>query len=146
MSIQQIQQNIASRKQVEQLFETMLDLVRDDFRKLAREQKKRFLELAHERFADRLDLPCCAKNTPLRQPPTRPAADTTTDWDEAISELQEIVELCGSVPDRGRDFADSVAESAISMIGTIERNGKVTLDQVRAIRNWYDGVMAWVER
>ena len=140
-----IEQNIAKRKTVEQLFGTMLDLVRPDFKSLDNDQRKRFLELAHDRFAERLGLECSEKNR-AAEPAQAKRLLETTGWDESISELMEIIELCDSVPDRGRDFADSVSESARSMIGTIERNGKVTLDQVRAIRNWYDGVTAWVER
>lgn len=139
-----IQQNITSRKQVEELFNAMLDVVRDDFKRLAVDQRKRFLELAHDRFAERLDLPCCQKNKPLSD--CHPPATASIDTDDAISELMEIIEMCDAVPDRGQDFAESVAFGARSMIQTIERTGRVTSEQQRAIGNWYDGVTAWVDK
>lgn len=139
-----IQQNITSRQQVEQLFNAMLDIVRDDFKRLTVDQRKRFLEIAHDRFAERLDLPCCAKNRPLSD--CHPTVPASIDVDEAISELMEIIELCDAVPDAGQDFAESVAFSARSMIQTIERIGRVTAEQRRAIGNWHDGVERWVER
>jgi hypothetical protein len=141
-----IEQNIAKRKTVEQLFDAMLDLVRPDFKRLANDQRKRFLELAHDRFAERLDLPCCAKNIAAMRKQQSEPAPPPTEADEAIGELMELIEMCDSVPDRGRDFADSVADGARSMIETIERTGRVTAEQGRAIRNWYEGVWAWVER
>lgn len=146
-----IEQNIANRQraeasgqQVEQLFNAMLDVVRDDFKRLTVDQRKRFLELAHDRFAERLDLPCCQKNKPLSD--CHPPKAAATEADEAIASLMEIIELCDAVPLGGEDFAESVAFSARSMISTIERTGRVSVDQESAIRNWHRGVMAWVER
>lgn len=138
-----IEANIESRKRVEQLFNAMLDLARPDFLRLTRNERKRFLELAHERFADKLDLPCCDRNQRARE--REQVAVAGTDADDAIGELQEIIEMCDAVPDRGRDFADSVADGARSMIATIERSRRVSADQEHAISNWHDGVSAWIE-
>ena len=138
-----IEANIESRKRVEQLFNAMLDLARPDFLSLTRDERKRFLELSHERFADKLDLPCCDRNQRARE--REQVAAAGTDADDAIGELQEIIEMCDAVPDRGRDFADSVADGARSMIATIERSRRVSADQERAISNWHDGVSAWIE-
>lgn len=66
------------------------------------------------------------------------------DWQAVANQCTEIVELCETVPDAGRDFADDVAEKVEEVQGWIEENQHVTEKQVEALKGWEAGVRAWI--
>jgi hypothetical protein len=139
-----IEKNVADRKAAQELLTAMLDVAHADFRAMPIEQRRLFLELLHDGAAEKLNLPCAKKNQEpeVEQSPQQKAA---TPVEEALERLAEIVDLCEQVPDRGAEFAESVAGGARSMAETIDRTQKVTEEQNRAIQNWDAGVRAWLK-
>lgn len=47
-------------------------------------------------------------------------------------------------PERGEEFADSVADGVREVAATIEEQRRVTSDQQRALDNWESGVSRWL--
>jgi len=79
-----------------------------------------------------------------------PGVAATSEAEQAMAALDELIENCEILADSGpvdaTDFASSVKTSAQSMYDTIDRSGRVSERQESAITNWTRGVNRWMER
>lgn len=66
------------------------------------------------------------------------------DIDEALSLIDDIQAMADDVPERGADFAESVRDKAASIGESIERDGRVTANQIHALENMRDGLERWL--
>lgn len=139
----QIEQNVRSRKAAEQLFRTMIDCVRDDYRKLDQHGKRCFCEMAHAKFAGMLGAEQrLASEPPQQQQQKQPNREI----EEAMELCEEVIAAAQDVPDEGSDFASSVEDSCREVVATIERTQRVTEKQWRALENWLEGLNGWIRR
>lgn len=136
-----IHQNVSARLAAESLFTSMLDAARDEYRALSDHGKRCFIEKGLEYFAGRLGVEVPGEK---RAADKLPHIEQVQEVADAVEELQSIISLCEDVPDRGADFAESVADGCRDMIETVERMGFVTEKQLTAIENWRAGVERWV--
>lgn len=139
-----IEQNVMDRKHASSLADVAIDLIRDEYKKLSTNGKVLFQQLMHDRMAKNLKLPCSEK--PKQEPEKKPipAPQSSKEWEEAIEELQNLIDDCECIPERGEEFAESVAAGARDMIGVIEERKHVTAKQWTAIENWQGGVSKWL--
>jgi len=61
--------------------------------------------------------------------------DTDSDVDHALAVVEEIQDLAEGLPDEGFGFGLSVTEKAADIAATIERHGRVSTGQLRALEN-----------
>lgn len=125
----------------EQFVDNMLDLMRDDFRKLPKESRHRVAEILHDRFAEKLGLNCSiAEKRKKKEEKIRLKPEV----EDALEQGERILELCDEMPERGEDFADSVSAGCREVMAMIEERNHVTADQQRALDNWEDGLSRWI--
>ncbi len=141
-STRTIEANVASRKAAEQLFQTMIDCVRDDYRRLDQHGKRIFVTMAYEKFKSYVDPTVQQmKTAPETKPPEVPQSERVRD---ALELCDDILYLAVEVPEEGEEFASSVSESCREVQETIERTNRVTDKQFEALENWLQGLRAWV--
>lgn len=68
------------------------------------------------------------------------------DADNALMIAGRILELIEGLPDVAEDFADSVEGRTIGIKEWIEKSGKCTEAQEKALENMLGGVERWLER
>lgn len=134
----------------EQFVEAMLAGWSKVFKDLTPAARRHACKLLHDRFADKLKIPCgpggAAADTQRREELRRQRGEAQAKLVEAaVKQALRIIELCAEVPERGEDFAASVAEGADDMMATIEERGDVTAEQQRALDNWEEGVSRWIK-
>jgi len=137
-----IAENVSSRKAAEQLLKAMLDVARDDYRKLDQHGKRVFCEMAYAKFAGMLGLASKPAEANEREGADRRKQDAG-DIERAYELCDEILSLAEDVPSEGIDFAESVCESCREVRGTIEKTGRVSERQMEALENWLSGLQAW---
>jgi hypothetical protein len=72
------------------------------------------------------------------------AGGNQTDVEAALELVDEIEELAEQMPSAGQEFAESVLANAKSIAATIERSGRVSPAQRKALNNFADGLAAWI--
>jgi hypothetical protein len=144
MTIEQstIEQNVSERKQAQALFRSMLDLARDDFLKLSDRGRFIFFQIAFEHFQNRLGITPTQPIEAVKE--LRPVSIENKKVNQAIDDLERLLELCDEIPFAGEHFAVSVSSSARDMIETITASKRVTEQQLTAIDNWTEGVCKWL--
>ena len=155
-----IQENIDARRQRErdqqlaehhgELFVTaMLAGWSRAFKELTPAARNHACRLLHDRFADKLQLHCGpasseSENKRLAELRRQRGEATIKLVEGAIKQAKRIIELCGEVPERGEEFAASVADGATDMLATIKARWDVTDAQQAALDNWEEGVSRWI--
>lgn len=67
--------------------------------------------------------------------------------EEAKEQCERIIDIAeNEMPDRGADFAESVAEKTRKILETIEAGDCVTRHQLTALENMEGGLRRWTER
>jgi DNA-binding transcriptional MerR regulator len=66
-------------------------------------------------------------------------------WEEAIREIDELLDLLDELPEAAEDFVDSVREQADDMQSWIAGHEHVTEAQQTTIANWAAGASRWLE-
>lgn len=69
--------------------------------------------------------------------------------DEGVELCEEIVALIDDeIPDyawnKAPEFFEDVRDGVMEVQGTIERTGRVSEGQEKALNNWKDGVSRWI--
>lgn len=155
-----IAENITARKQRErdqqlaehhaELFVTaMLAGWADTFKMLSPLAKKAVAKLLHDRYADRLHLPCspagiAAENVRKDELRKERGEAALRAVELAIEQAKRIIELCEELPDRAEPFRSNVAEACEDMLQTIKSRWDVTDAQQTALDNWEEGVGRWI--
>ena len=138
-----VESNVASGKAAELLFKTMIDCVRDDYRKLDQHGKRVFVTLVYEKFKSYVDPTVVQARVTL--PQHKPLEIQQSERvKEALELCDDILHLAADVPDEGEEFASSVSESCSDVQATIEQTNHVTDKQFEALENWLQGLRAWV--
>lgn len=69
------------------------------------------------------------------------------DAQEASESIDELVEMIDELPeetiDKAPEFFEDVRSNAVSMQETLNRTGRCSDKQARAIRNWTSSVEKW---
>lgn len=84
-----------------------------------------------------------AAEQPIAEPPQVPTRPQGNDVDAALESIDESLQLVDEVPERGQDFAESVAGKLRSIANKIEESDEVTPGQVQAIENMRGGLERW---
>lgn len=71
---------------------------------------------------------------------------TTVDWVRQQLYSMEAIYTSVDFPEAGNEFAESVIQKTLSILGTVERTGEVTQSQETAIRNMMTGLEKWGPR
>lgn len=70
------------------------------------------------------------------------------DWEVAYKQGEEVVDTIDDLPSEVRDkaesFFESVRDSVIEVMETIERTERVTAKQQKALDSWEAGVRRWI--
>ena len=112
-----------------------------EFQELSLPAKTLAIEALHDRFADKLGLDCSLAKKREKQAAKRRLKPEVK---EALEQCENILAMCEDVPERGEEFADSVAAGVCEVAEKIEEQNRVTPDQQRALDNWESGVSAWI--
>lgn len=143
-----IEENVADRKAAEALVGSIVgDLLAcysDDFKKLSERARLIACKMLHDRFATKLALPC-GKCSQAEEDKQKRSRDISAEVNEALQQGEGILAMCDDVPERGEEFAMSVAEGVREVMETIMQRGRVTAEQQRALDNWESGVSAWIK-
>jgi uncharacterized protein YfkK (UPF0435 family) len=84
------------------------------------------------------------------QPKAKPTAGPrrkptpTTDWEQALEEISEALEMVDGLPEKAEDFGHSVQEKLENMACWIEEHESVTPAQLSAIENMKAGLERWL--
>ncbi|NLX99047.1 MAG: hypothetical protein GXY83_23140 [Rhodopirellula sp.] len=119
----------------------LINAMQADYKQLSRPAKALAVEALHDRFADKLSLDCSLAKKRKRQSAKRQLKPEVR---EALQQCVRILSLCEEVPERGEEFAGSVADGVREVAETIEEQNRVTADQQRALDNWEAGIAAWL--
>jgi hypothetical protein len=84
-----------------------------------------------------------AAREPVNQPPNMDRADAS-DLERAMRVGGELLDILPNLPPPAEEFAESVEVKAESILATIERMGRVTPNQLRALENMYEGAKKWL--
>ena len=67
-------------------------------------------------------------------------------FDDALELIDEIIDVCGELPQEADDFAGGVEERCHSINEWIQKNHHVTTKQMTALNNMLEGCGRWMER
>lgn len=69
----------------------------------------------------------------------------STSCKKELGRLEDLISDCQDVDGEGEDFAESVADSAKNMIEWIKSKKSVTSAQKKAISNWEEAILRWLD-
>jgi hypothetical protein len=141
----QSKQTSGDRKAAEAFVASLVAVARDDFLHLTPAARLTACRMLHDRFADKLLLQCSPAVQKQRAAANeRKLRELKPEVLEALKQCERIAEMCGEVPERGEEFADSVASGVREIAETIQQQNRITADQQRALDNWESGVAKWI--
>ena len=64
--------------------------------------------------------------------------------DHAFEACDELLEVLDRLPEAAEEFADGVRDKALDIRATVERSGRATPGQLRALENMLRGAERWL--
>jgi len=141
------------------LMRQMVDLIKAEIQQLPSDRSRQmFFSHLHKAAACKMNPPPACEfaanqpeerqqdRIPRRTRENNPVSTLPQDVEEALSISRSIVENARYIEsDEGIEFAESVSEKSRSIGRTIERNNRVTVNQMRALQNMLEGTLQWLQ-
>jgi hypothetical protein len=127
-------------KAAKELHRTIGELLAEEVPKLPGDaSRRRFWELMAESVGKNLPGAFIAASPEAG----RLAPKVSQSYEDAMTLVDEILELVDQTCDAGRDFAESVSDKARSIGESVERSKSATDGQIKALQNMLDGLERW---